>query len=247
MRGLNFENSERIWWRRIQKYPRLRYAFTRKEKKGEQQEIQLRLQQFFSLSYLPPEHVTDAFNQLAATGPNFTCATSFVNYIRRNYIDSKVFPPNLWASPLTHGDCKTTNGVESYNSKLRGEFYYHHPNVYEATQQIFTAQSLVTLKIRSARNNEVFRKRSDEEKRDDEIIVVTESLKSQDLDLMSFLEMIRSIKYDNKLSDGKCSSDNEDGIGENSFDNLDGKSDTGPDCSSDDEDSYYDSIFNHRK
>nr|XP_018903533.1 PREDICTED: uncharacterized protein LOC109034708 isoform X2 [Bemisia tabaci] len=219
IRGCRFHLGQ-SWWRRIQKYPVLRYAFTRSEKKGEQLEIQSWLQLFFSLSYLPANDVPAAFEQLASATPHVSGASAFVAYIRKNYINSKMFPPHLWASPLTQDSCTTTNGVEGFNSKLQGEFYYHHPSVYEATDQVFKAQTIVSLKIKSVRNGELFNKRKAQQTKDDEVIVLTSAFQSKDLDIMEFLEMIRDVKYAKQdASDSK----NDSGAENDSFneDDLD--------------------------
>lgn len=165
------------WYRRITKSKFLYIAYNYK---GDENivlvEIRNWLKLFFSLSYLKPEHVIDAFLHLEATAPNHPCCHKFVLYISKNYIYSNTFPPSLWASVFTRNCITTTNAVENYNGKLDYEFYHSHPNVYEAIDQITNAQTIISLKINSINQNETFKKRKQQSDEEEIIISLTDAL-----------------------------------------------------------------------
>lgn len=163
------------WWRRIYGVAKLRLAYysTTTTANQDLQQIKFWLTLFFSLSYLKPDDVVSAFNTLESIAPPHNECKKFANYVRKNYIDSSIYPPTLWACPLTESLLTTTNAVESYNSKLQMEFYASHPNIHVVVNRIFENQSLVALKIKSVMNNETFQRRPKQIQLEENIKVIT--------------------------------------------------------------------------
>lgn len=117
----------------------------------------------------------------------------FADYILKTYIESSSFPPSLWAAAST--DFTTTNGVESYNSKLQGEFYYHHPHAPTAVQQIFDAQSIISLKIKSVRAGETFQPRKAQRILAADIQANIDLYIQKKMGILQFLKAVRDVKY----------------------------------------------------
>lgn len=184
------------WWKRIHQIPTLRKAYYIKAANDSNSylfEVKKWLQLFFSLSYLPPSHVPEAFTEIFSIAPDIPEAGSFADYVLRNYIESNTFPPSLWACAST--DFTTTNGAESYNSKLQGEFYYHHPHAPTAVEQIFEAQSFISLKIKSVRESEIFKPRKPQRVLAESIQVNIDLYLKGKMEILEFLEAIRDVRH----------------------------------------------------
>lgn len=75
----------------------------------------------------------------------------FTDYIFENYIASdSTFPPTVWAE-FAATTLRTTNGCESFHSKLNGLFYTAHPNIYHFIEILKGIQSETHLKLRTHR------------------------------------------------------------------------------------------------
>lgn len=65
-------------------------------------------------------------------------------------IKSSTFPPTVWAE-FAATTLRTTNGCESFHSKLNGLFYTAHPNIYHFIEILKGIQSETHLKLRTHR------------------------------------------------------------------------------------------------
>lgn len=79
------------------------------------------LDTFFSLSYLNPNKVPDAFTEIISIAP-FNISMDFPDYMLKNYID---FGSELWASELDNSP-RTTNGTENFHIHFNNQFYTSH-------------------------------------------------------------------------------------------------------------------------
>ena len=145
------------------------------------------------MSYLTAADVPEGFAKIFSIAPDVPEAGKFADYVLRNYNESNTFSPSLWASAST--DFTTTYGVEIYHRKFDGEFYYHHPHSPTAVQQIFDAQTIISLKIRSVRAGENFHPRKAQRLLDASIQANIDLYQEGKIDVLQFLEAVRDVKY----------------------------------------------------
>lgn len=200
--------------------PKLRYAYYSKTSDNpDVQHIKQWLTLFFSLSYLKPEDVPSAFGKLQSITPPHEECKKFANYVKKNYIDSTSYPPTLWACPLTECVPKTTNAVESYNSKLQMEFYHSHPNIHAVVGSIKQNQSMIKLKINSVLQKETFQRRPQQIKLEENIIIATHAYYTYKyLNTLQFLQVVGDEKKLFPFKQPKNSKENDPAAFENDLD-----------------------------
>lgn len=112
------------WFRRIQSLG-LTKMYRSKTAEGSY------LRVFFGLPFLDPTDMENFFEyELQMKEPNHPAVKEFSKYVYENYVrPGALFPPYLWAS-YSSSIARTTNACESFNSKLNGQFYHAHPNIY---------------------------------------------------------------------------------------------------------------------
>lgn len=143
LRGCRFHLGQ-AWFRQIQSLGLVN------EYKNKNSEIGKYLKTFFGLSFLNPPDVNDCFtDDLISILPQDYRVERFTDYILENYIsESSNYPPEMWAS-FTYSLARTTNGCESFHSKINAMFYSAHPNIYQFINILLNIQCETYIKIRS--------------------------------------------------------------------------------------------------
>ena len=85
------------FWRKIHSLPKLRFAYY--AKKSDSNGLKKWLQLFFSLSYLHPDNVSEAFTEIYSIAPSIPQADKFADCVLKTYIDldTCLYPPSMWA------------------------------------------------------------------------------------------------------------------------------------------------------
>ena len=143
IKGCRFHLAQ-SWWRKIQQLG------LSTEYKDVNSEIGAFLKNFFGLAFLDPVDVVKCFvEDLKAIQPEDERVQEFCEYIWNTYVASDSnFPPHIWAE-FCQSITRTTNGCESYHSKLNAEFYSANPNIFNFTKVLKEIQIDVYIKMTS--------------------------------------------------------------------------------------------------
>ena len=104
--------------------------------------------------FLRPEEVNECFlENLITIQPNGKQIQLFCDYILDTYTSispDATFPPNIWFE-FAATIVRTTNGCESYHSRLNRCFSSLHPNMFNFIDELFKVQSETHVKLRSTK------------------------------------------------------------------------------------------------
>lgn len=115
------------------------------------------LKLFFSVPYLPPSLVPEAFTDLFSNAPVSDKATQFADYVLNTYIkEDCLFPPHLWSGLPSMNCPRTTNGAESFHKHIKSEFYHQNPDIHTVIENLRQGQAMTYLKMKNStpRKNE---------------------------------------------------------------------------------------------
>ncbi|KAE8743928.1 hypothetical protein FOCC_FOCC009391 [Frankliniella occidentalis] len=105
-----------------------------------------------ALPNLSPSEVPDAFVDLLSCAPATTGVLHiFSDYVLSTYIETKRFPPSLWARAPVLDDPTTTNAAESFHSHYNQDHTSAHPNIHVTLQALLDQQEETYLLERTIR------------------------------------------------------------------------------------------------
>ena len=142
-RGCAFHFTQGVW-RNIQAVG-LQVAYTKDET------VNRICRKTIALPFLPADCISDAFLELEASGNDIVQVATHLQYVRRQWIDSTVWPPSTWS--VFRQPIRTNNDVEGWHRRLNVRANQGALNLYQLLQLLHSEALLVNLNIRLMSEN----------------------------------------------------------------------------------------------
>lgn len=108
--------------------------------------IKKQIKRLLALPVLPWQHIEEAFTNIQQrTSDAAVC--ELMNYIKRSWIDSSVWPPASWSQYQRH--TRTNNDVEGWHRRFNMRAFLHSPpNLYKLITELYRESLVVTVQVR---------------------------------------------------------------------------------------------------